>query len=112
MNRKREAYLKKKEAQLKMFDERIRQLEARLEYIDKNLHVEYHKAIDALQTNRNTFQEDLEKLKTVGEDSWKYLKKGVKQANNDVKVAFKKIGKMFKQDNSELKKDLNEKIEG
>jgi uncharacterized coiled-coil DUF342 family protein len=95
MSEKRDAFVKKMKAKLDEWNADIAELEAKAKQKEAEARGDVEKRIEELKAKRKTVEDDLDQLRSSGEDAWEDLKTGIDSAASALGEALQSARSRF-----------------
>jgi len=87
MSEDKKAYEEYAEAKIKEIDARMQELQAKAEQTKAESRMEYEKNLEEARQKKQELQQQLDSIRSAGEDAWQSLKTGFDAALSDMKIA-------------------------
>jgi uncharacterized coiled-coil DUF342 family protein len=92
----KQVYQQKMDARLREWQAKIDELKARADQAGAEQKLEYYEQIESLRARQQKAREQLDELRSAGEDAWEDVKAGVELAWQDLQDAFQRAAAKFK----------------
>ena len=87
MSEDKKAYEEYAKAKIKEIDARMQELQAKAEQTKAESRMEYEKNLEEARQKKQELQQQLDSIRSAGEDAWQSLKTGFDAALSDMKIA-------------------------